>query len=1390
MSQAVAQFNALNGTVATREQLQSIYDICEQEEQYHLAERIEKALATQESKFEINIEENAFECVPKSMLNGLHFEENSDEENTGLNKGVSSTEIYQLITDKMLAMVKEASGKGYVKKWNGKTYGKGYTIPFNFESKKRYRGVNVFLLTTFEPLENPFFLTFKQIEANKGKLKKGSKGSPVVYFTKLHKITNKERNIDFGTYDLNKAKDFADKNGFSQTDIKTLPILKYYNVFNGKDIDGIDFDLENFKIGYIEKELPTTETMPIPEAIVNNYPAPAPVLKHGGNRAFYSPAKDIVQMPQIADFETLQDYYRVLFHEFSHSTGTNTRLNRDFSGRFGSKKYAFEELVAEWGATFLSAEAGIIWHTNNNHAEYLKNWNGVLTHLKDDNKFIMRACTEAQKLTDFVLQFNADGMPKYMETLKLEDSKIEVKKPAEKEAKKVVKPIVEPVENNYPFSKDDIPYETARRAYYWTSMTPEKRAEMEQKNYFETMQEVYDKYLPVATEKDLKEKFLNLFDKFNKGYLKLKLSELSARSNTASTMVTGGSNFNVSKNQKALNRHKAKLDELYSFSDKYQKYFKDLLFPETKPIKSGKEGSLQRLEEKLAKLEENQEKMVKANAEIRKLKKKGLSNSELIAEYEKYLASVGFSSNEIDSTVSISKRENNLIWLPFGTTNSSAEIRRLKQRIELEKKLKQKAETKGDSEKFNFKGGYIFNDYSENRLKIHFDEKPSEEVRSFLKKSGQNFKWSPFNKVWQRQLNTYYKLNKEDLFNFLKIEKEISKSEPTTTIEKHVDKNVATKKEPKATLVKGILDLDINKINVDENRFQNREKLNESKLKNIIDNFDSTQLDPLIIWKDPKNKKTYLLAGHHRLTALKRLGYKSVPVKYKVATEKEAIYFAKVESNANRSLETPQERAKIYREMRLQGDSKKAIQEQAKKLESNNANFVLNLSYLNPKGLVLQALNQLGESQDKQNATLVTKIADWIGEARKSNEKLTNSHEKEMFDFLQDKNASERIKTKSEFLQKIHSIAGGFDFEEESVLNLKRFKYKSEGESIYDSEYNDLKTKIDKIIENRLDLKDRISNPKNANYINPNAKDYEQVLSVFDKQTQKYTEELKSFQGKLIELQRNKGNYISSGTNQGALFGVKKPAPKKHAKIQKIGLAGNNQKSEFFTVAGEVGKFLQQVERKPFESVVITLDGEQGGGKTTTLYKFMDSFAVTGNKCLFLSLEEHPTSSLAKDKVSKYLSSKSQDNIDTVGEVENVQELYDFIADYDIVFIDSWQKLLRMVGAIRLDEDLRKKFNGKVFVVIFQQTTTGRTKGGAEVVFDGDIIIKMVKEKSFAENYAYFDKNRYTLIPTENIRYNIATGKVYNPNEETATVTEQEEMEIPTEEINLSFEIN
>jgi antirestriction protein ArdC len=132
-----------------------------------------------------------------------------------------------------------------------------------------------------------------------------------------------------------------------------------------------------------------------------------PEIKHGGGRACYSPSLDCVTMPRPEHFRGGQDYYSVLFHELTHSTGHASRLNRkgicgedgEWSA-FGSTPYAREELVAEMGAAFLSGHAGIIERTLDNSEAYVQAW---LARLKEDRRLIVQAAAAAQKAADFIL---------------------------------------------------------------------------------------------------------------------------------------------------------------------------------------------------------------------------------------------------------------------------------------------------------------------------------------------------------------------------------------------------------------------------------------------------------------------------------------------------------------------------------------------------------------------------------------------------------------------------------------------------------------------------------------------------------------------------------------------------------------------------------------------------------------------------------------------------------------------------------------------------------------------------------------------------------------------------------------------------------------------------
>ena len=260
-------------------------------------------------------------------------------------------------------------------------------MPRNLVSKRGYRGVNVFLLHAMMH-ESPFWLTYNQARELGGHVKKGERACPVVFWKRLQ--------VD----------DIGEPTGK-----KIIPFLRYYSVFNVAQCEDIPPDKIPVLNGSKREHCPITEA----ESIVATMPQ-KPEIRHGGGRACYSPSFDRVDMPQPETFRSGQDYYSVLFHELTHATGHESRLNRNgVSGSdgewsaFGSTPYAREELVAEIGACFLCAELGLpTADTLENHQAYVKSW---IAALENDTKLIFTASAYASRAVDFLLAFSRTPEP-------------------------------------------------------------------------------------------------------------------------------------------------------------------------------------------------------------------------------------------------------------------------------------------------------------------------------------------------------------------------------------------------------------------------------------------------------------------------------------------------------------------------------------------------------------------------------------------------------------------------------------------------------------------------------------------------------------------------------------------------------------------------------------------------------------------------------------------------------------------------------------------------------------------------------------------------------------------------------------------------------------------
>lgn len=270
--------------------------------------------------------------------------------------------VPEIVTNKII----EQLDKGVVpwkKPWTG-------GFPINFVSKRPYSGINVLLLT-ISPFSSPFWMTYKQAKEKGGYIKKGEKSTLIVY---RNTICKKEENED------------------GEETTKSYSLLRYYNVFNYEQTDG----LEN---PFTEEEANEINPINCCEEVISNF-QDKPIIKFEGTQALYSPSTDTIKSPKRQTFISAEAYYSTLFHELIHSTGHSFRLDRtSFKTEFGSEPYAKEELVAEIGASFLCGYCSIENSTLENSAAYIAGW---LKKLKDDKRFIISAASLAQKAVNYI----------------------------------------------------------------------------------------------------------------------------------------------------------------------------------------------------------------------------------------------------------------------------------------------------------------------------------------------------------------------------------------------------------------------------------------------------------------------------------------------------------------------------------------------------------------------------------------------------------------------------------------------------------------------------------------------------------------------------------------------------------------------------------------------------------------------------------------------------------------------------------------------------------------------------------------------------------------------------------------------------------------------------
>ncbi|MEW8524843.1 MAG: zincin-like metallopeptidase domain-containing protein [Candidatus Thiodiazotropha endolucinida] len=282
-------------------------------------------------------------------------------------------DVYTRVTDKIIADL-EQGVRPWMKPWNAEHAAGRITKPLRHNGQP-YNGINILMLWSAAVTEGysaPIWMTFRQAKELGAHIRKGEKGELVVY---ANTITRTE------------------ENGDGEETEHTIPFMKGYTVFNVEQIEGLPEH-------YYQLAEPVLDPVERIDHAEQFFAATKADIRLGGNQAYYAIGSDRIQLPPFESFRDAESYYATLAHETTHWTRHPSRLDRDFGRkRWGDEGYAQEELVAELGAAFLSADLGITPEIRDDHSAYIASW---LKVLKEDKRAIFTAAAHAQRAVDFL----------------------------------------------------------------------------------------------------------------------------------------------------------------------------------------------------------------------------------------------------------------------------------------------------------------------------------------------------------------------------------------------------------------------------------------------------------------------------------------------------------------------------------------------------------------------------------------------------------------------------------------------------------------------------------------------------------------------------------------------------------------------------------------------------------------------------------------------------------------------------------------------------------------------------------------------------------------------------------------------------------------------------